>query len=66
MTAPRVLPSDPFTALEDAVNAELAGWRDPTIVWLGRAVFAGSILATGAAGAAAVWLVLRVTGWLQP
>lgn len=63
MIAPRACP-DPWTVAEDEVCALFAEHEPACFV--GYLLVAGSILAAGAFGAGVTWLVLRVTGWLQP
>lgn len=60
MTAPRACP-DPWTAIEDHYSG-LMGEQDP-MSW---GWFALSLLAAGALGLGVTWLLLRVSGWLQP
>lgn len=54
MTALRSLPGDPFP-FEDDLNRALADWRDPVVVWAGRAVWAAVIVAGFACGVGIVF-----------
>lgn len=65
MTAPRVCP-DPWTSIEDAVCEQFASHHVAPLDFAGRLFIASTILTAGAIGAAFVWLVLKLTGWLQP